>query len=498
MGIQRNISTSINKNNFICFVAILSFLNIYGTQSYLVSLLITIIEYAIVYFLIFKGKLFQTFVAYILFLSTALEKNDFIYYDGVMSFHRFNFFEPGLVFKLTSILIFLLLYKQCHGFPFINRDVKRLKKWLNIITVTGLISMLLTIVFNDHNVVTSGYPLESYFNIVLSYFALLSVFYSAIIICGNYKWREELCEYSIYILMGVALSTIASILLGYNGWYGIEYKTMLAPLLAGFIPCLLLFVKNRSFSERLFFVAVVIVVVFLAFRYPTPIGSKWYLVIAVSIVYLLYSFFPHNNKYLFIGLAVALLMIVPVVSQLLSSIMASDDYNNWKFNQAMGLLDIFSAPSIEYWFFGLEESARFRFDEPINIAIEYINEPLYALFGKGFGGMTLHYTPFCDWNVASAFGDAEQKLGAYSNMHETFASIFLRHGVLGIVFFVDVLIMLFRKIQYSPFTVWGVVWFFFYWSYGGSFRLGAVACVIALCTDFPQKTFVNRKCQYND
>ena len=483
MLIQQSITKQTNKYVFICFVTLLSFLNIYGTQSYIVSLLLTVMEYFIVYYYLIKGNLFHAFVAYVLFLSTALEKNELIYYDGVMSFHRFNFFDPGLVFKITGIIIFLLLYEKNHGFPYFNKDVQRFKKWLFILTTTGLFSMFITMAFDDHKIMSNGYPIFSYVNVVLSYFALLSVFYSAIIVCSNQKWREELCNYSIWILAGVAISTIISILMGYNGWYGIEYKTMLAPLLAGFTPCLLLFVKDKSYFDGFLLITITLVVIFLAFRYPTPIGSKWYLIIAVSTIYLLYSYFPHNNKYLFVVLAVILLMFVPYISNLLSSLMASDDFNNWKFNQAMGLLDIFSAPSIEYWFLGLDESARFRFDEPINIAIEYYNEPAYALLGKGFGGTTLHYTPFCDWNVLSAFGDMEQKLGAYSNMHETFASVFLRHGILGVVFFVDVMIMLFKRIQHSPFTIWAIIWFFFYWSYGGSFRLGAVVCVIALCAN---------------
>lgn len=468
---------------FVLLVTFLSFISIYSTKLYLISLILAAIEYLIVYYFIVKGKVYQSFLTYVLFLSTTIERDDMVYYDGVIPFERYSIFNPGLLFRVTGILIFIQAYCQYKGLPFINKDIHRFKKWVYLLLTTGLLSMFITIVLDDHSIISKGRSFNAYFSVVMGFISLISLIFTALILCKEKKSKERLSNALICILMGVSLSTIISILLGYEGYYGTEYKTMLAPLLAGFCPCLLLFTRGRSIGESIILYAIVAFVMILAFKYPTPIGSKWYLVIGFSVVCLVYSYLPRKNIGVFILMLIFALTAIPLISESLSSLMATDDFNNWKFNQAMGALDILSAPSIEYWFLGLDESARFRFDEPINIAIEYINEPIYAFLGKGFSGTTLHYTKFCDWDVSSAFVSIEQQLGAYSTMHETFAVVFLRHGLLGVVFFVDVLIMLSRKIKNSPFAVWAIIWFFFYWAYGNSFRLGAVACVIALASE---------------
>ena len=124
----------------------------------------------------------------------------------------------------------------------------------------------------------------------------------------------------------------------------------------------------------------------------------------------------------------------------------------------------------------------FRLDELMNIGIEYLNKPLYFIFGKGLGGTTLHYTNFenLDWLGEASFTKEQRVNGFFYQMHETMGILFLRHGFLGIIFMFIVVKMLFKRLSKTPWAIIGLLWFIFFWGWSVSFRLGALALILAI------------------
>ena len=214
------------------------------------------------------------------------------------------------------------------------------------------------------------------------------------------------------------------------------------------------------------------------FVVPTPIGSKWYLILVAAFIGILVMKAHIKSVKSMVVIGVLSLIVVSFVADpLLDSL--GDNYVGWKLKQTLHVLNVFSE-SGEDWLLSQDHSALYRIDEPLNIFIEYTQKPSYLIFGKGFGGTTLHHTNILMWETdRGAFSNEQVLMGAYSQMHESFACLFLRHGILGLAFIVVTMKNIFKRLYLSPWGIIACVWFIFYWSYGLAILLGAVALVLS-------------------
>lgn len=468
---------------FAIVVALFALTNIYATQIPYLGILITLIEYIIVYYLIGTNKYLQALIALVTFTSVSLDMDSFIYESGVSPFERWTFvngrFFLNILYTLTCGILYFLIKRKYTTRVLTNLHVAKLSKWLKLLIVSGILSICLGLILDDNGILTSGVYPRPVFYVLLSFSALLFLMYSSIILVQIPELWQTLNRYMLRILTGIGIATIISMLCGFVGFYAF-YSIMLAPLVASFTPCLLMFV-NRKDKSSFVYGAIAIAIIVLAIDYPSPIGSKWYLVIAMVIVFCTSSLFKIKSSFAFIAISICGLIFLPSLAELILPYLSDGGMNEWKFQQAVGLLDFGSYDSFMTWFQNLDTSAKFRIDEPINIAIEYINKPYFALFGKGFGGTTLHYTPFCDWNDYSAFTEVQVKNGFFYEMHESLAVLFLRHGIIGLIFLFSMLSMMLKRIFHTPWAVVGFIWILFYWAYGISFRMGAIALVLTFC-----------------
>ena len=118
---------------------------------------------------------------------------------------------------------------------------------------------------------------------------------------------------------------------------------------------------------------------------------------------------------------------------------------------------------------------------------------MYFLFGKGFAGTTLHHTNLLDWERGGGTFSREQIThGIYYQMHESINLIYLRHGLCGLTFFISMISSLIKHIKCSPWAAIGLIWFVFYWGFGNTLWIGAVAIVLALNTQ-SDKNIINEK-----
>lgn len=468
------------KNHFfiVLSTALFSLLNIVACFSNTLSIVLTLFEYALLFYYIGQNKLDKAFYLYIIFISVSLEIDVFIYPDKA-PFSRWNFFNPAYIYQGASIMLFVLFFKKYEKIYKGIRPSSKLIKWLKFLLISGVISVFIGVLFDDNNILSSGIFPSAFVSHITNFIFLCCLMIGALLLAKDLKKREELETLCKNIMLGISISAILSILIGYNGYYGDE-EIMLAPLLAGFSPCLLCFVKGSSVIKKIIYISVVVAIVFLAFSRPSAIGSKWYLVIAASLFYLIYCYLPYRNTIVLTVLGIVLISTIPIIGTSLELLYGSDNFNSFKAQQALRMLDFSDVRTFEDWVSGLDESARFRVDEPINIAVEYTNKPWFSIFGKGISGSTRHYTDYCDWAGPGAFSPEQIRNNCFYEMHESTAVLFLRHGIVGIVFLLLYLFVLIKKARYSSYAIIGSLWLVFYWSYGTSFRLGAVFLVLAL------------------
>ena len=454
---------------------IFALLNILGTVSSELGPLLYVIEYAIIIYFAIKEPS-KGFLFLILFSSVTLEFDQFVYFDKVAPFKRYTIFTSATIFFLVSTFVFYMVYTKYHKNNILDGKVKWFNRWIYLLGITGAISFLIGFVLNDNNIMSSHVFWDAFVTDLRLFILLAFAFTSTIILMRNPATKDGFQQSCYYILLGITGATITSILLGFKGYYAHE-ETMLAPIVVCFAPCIIAFIKEEKVLKYIDWIFVIAIII-LSLSCPNTMGSKWFLIIFASLLYLVWKELHIKSTALLIVLAFAGLYIVPILGETISVLVSGSDLASFKLSQALRMLDFFSSGSFESWFMSLDRSAQFRVDEPWNILLEYEEKPLYALFGKGFGGTIIQHTSFLDWAGPGAFSDDQVRLGVYYNMHETLSMVFLRHGIVGLVFFVSVIYYLIKHMR-SPWALFALLWFVFFWTYGISFRLGAIALAIA-------------------
>lgn len=472
--------------HYFLFALIFGFLNIVTSHNTYASLLLGIIEYIIVYYFIMKGKNFNALSFFLIFTSVSLEMDDYVFGTSV-PIDRYSFFNfPSLYdwpFNITTVILFVSTCKM--RISSYIQDLNVFLKWNKFLLISGTISIILAMIFNDNGIISSGLYPKLAISTILRYSFLILFFATIIEFCMDSLYKYELQELLKGTLLGVAISSVLGVLVGFHGYYGEHDNIILAPMIFGYTPCLLLFYRKDNPKTYKYLLASLLVI-FVAFYHPSCIGSKWYLIIAGTIYAFVYSRLNIDSNWVILGLFAVILLLVPTMMQLLGSLMSQGDYNQWKFAQALGALDVFSHDSFKSWFESLDNSAQFRIDEIMNISIEYTNNPLFILFGKGLGGTTLHYTNYVNlnWEGDTSFTIEQIKNGFFYQMHESSGLLYLRHGIAGLAFLGYVIYRLISNLKSNPWAMIGLLWFFFYWGFCVSFRLGALALVLALMKDY--------------
>jgi len=485
-----------NSFQYILFFVIVFFfglMNMYGTESPNISLFVALSEYMIIFSLIITGNYYKAFFYYLAFTATILEFDTFIYGENASAHVRYSFANLPI---FTDYLRWLLAYffaivaysdysKRKIRLP---KTMLFLKEWLILLFISGSISVIVGLIFNDNSVLNSGvFPEVAILNI-LQYLVKACIIMTTVFLLLRDGWKEQCSNYILLIIITVALITVVAALLGFVGQYNGRETILIAPLAVALTPMLILFIfKQGGISFHIFAVLSGIAAVISSFVYGgTAIGSKWYIILLLVAAGLIITIFKIRSiSVLAIGGLVCLL-VLPVVILPILSLFDENTYAAVKLDQALSTMNIFGAHNAAAWISDMNVSPLQRFDELHNIFIEYTHKPWFALFGKGLGGTTRHYTTLLTWSGLEDFSADQIRMGAFYRMHESLGVIFLQHGLVGLVFFFKVIVMLLKRLYKTPWAMMAVIWFFFYWDYGISLIIGSVILVLAFAEDIDE------------
>ncbi len=462
-------------------ITIFGVANLFSIYNQYLGTFLSIIEYAIVLLFIGQKKPLSAVISFLIFNTLSYEIDSFLYL-GNAPFQRGSFTDvpvlgPFVHMFITFLLLFETINKYGNGFN--KTDGSYFIKWILVLLVTGSIQGFICLVFNDNGILGSpSYPTITILE-TLHFASLVSFLWTCFILSQNDNYGSILINNCAILLLGLCLICVISAVLGYEAYSNEqENGNLLAPLASLFIPFMLTFMGKKNGS--LGYVIAALLIIVLCFFKPNVMGSKWYLVIAASLFVLFMSVLKVKRVSTYFIFAIIALIVINKFSEVLISLLSNNSYNEWKAGQALGTIDFFQYSSPQQWFYNLAPSAAYRIDELLNAGIEFINKPFYAFFGKGFAGTTIHHTPFLYWEAGGGtFSDEQIKIGAYYAMHESLAVIFLRHGILGVVFFVDIMIRLIKQISKNNWALLGILWFLFFWRYGISFWIGGTALIMS-------------------
>lgn len=461
----------------------------FGARNQLLGLGLAILEWAVLFSLALQKQYFKSYCMLIAFIMTSFETTTFtseVVSDDatVYSIYSLPLVRSILCYAFIIFLCIAFRARYHADFKAKIRSFPEVRKVLNffpVMLISGIITGLLVFIVNDNGVATSGWYFTKYVEFTIKIITLMSLIYSAALICiGDPEKRRQLEKFCEQLIICAALATTITLIIGLRGYYGSKGTLIFMPLATSIAAALILFCGFKRANRLVYFLIGAIFSFEIMFVAGSHMGSKFYLVPAASFIILVLKGMRNGKLGSFAGF-IFILFIVIAGSGLTITSTYIGTYNNWKLNQLLQLFE-FRGNTLASWYFQLPNSPRIRVDEFMSTLYEYIQKPWYLLFGKGTAGTITHLWGNTIWTIkgSGAFSDYEIDSGIFMFMHESLNVLFIRHGLLGLSFFVSVIIMLVKKMLKSPWALIALIWFVFYWGTYRSWWIGAIALILAL------------------
>ena len=471
----------------IIFNSLSTYNEIFGISIALIGVIILLI-----YFI--NGNLKGYIKIFLLLLFSSIEVSRFAFGFEIETTYVYNFMRLPLInmyhFYLLMIIPLVMILRS-NGIALFMSRIKKYKSLRRIVKFTfltllfGFITSLFTILFNDNNISNLNVFGEMLKNDIIMFGALFLIcFYLSYLFTNDENNILYFEKFLVNYLFGLTVSTMITYIFGLHGYYGYSYNSeevLLLPLAAFFSIMLLIFPFYSEYKNRIHYYVIGIIILIVMIEYPSPLGGKWWIIV-ISIQFIIGYRYVKSltvskvfKPYVFLILIVILCIFI-FNDYVLFSNDVINSLSSIKLDQAISTLNI-SRPN---WYQGLPDSPKFRFDEFINVLMEYKEKPIYLFFGKGLGGSLVQHTNTLNWNNLSAFSEKEIMAGVYFKLHESINIVFLKFGLFGLTMLITIIMNSLSKIKNNPWIAIGIFWLLFF--YGGYFSMyfGFIALILGI------------------
>lgn len=459
---NRNLSRNSKIILLACFVGSL---NVVLHDSYILSTLVVFFEIIMLAYWLFIKKSITDYIGYyLIFLSLSLEFAGFTSQGNVYGFKDFRIAGVNLgILALLPVLLKLIIkgvktYKVKKELP----KLYRFSAMIFFLSFTGMFFGLFQIIINDNNIQHMESFFRSFVNtsynmMAISILMIISFLY---IISWEENKIKNLSIYLTSILFGTVWMLCSSILFNKVGTYG-GVDTLIVSNTVAYLPFIFILASRRDVTHPKVYYIMGVIGITLALIYNST---------GKLIILLLVSFYFFYKQLIKSGKPIKRLlgiMTMPILFSLgfyaINAMKKMSILFSSKFNQAFSLLAFWN-PN---WFLNLPNSPRVRVIQFINIGIEYLNKPWFAVFGKGYmGTFRDHIYGFASiQNDLGAFSLDQWNHGAFYRPHETLNVIFLYHGLVGLLFYVYSALFIFKNSEKSQWLLIGGVWFLLFYGY---------------------------------
>ena len=465
-------------------------LNVLSTKVSYLGALLSIVEFFTIAVLLLKGNVENSFLALTICLASSFEMASFVYLNGE-GLRLYSIFNLPLVtvFPFYGICYFVFFlshrqYSTCARVVIGDKPgIRKFKFFLPVLFISGLVTGLIALAFNDNGISSYSWAGTALVSTSLRILALMCYLSSAIYLINGKSGSVHNIEKALteLLISYVFVSTI-TIIFKWHGYYGSMAGMMLMPLASSLCPILLVIpVYYNVKNSRLYYILSLAFIVETIF-YSSEMGSKFYIIPLLCVItFVGVTMKKGRLKSLILVFLVILLLVVNSGS--IINLFTGSEYGYWKFNQLLNVFN-FSSGGVSNWYNNVDASPRFRVDEFVNIFLEYVRKPWYVLFGKGNAGTILHTWGTTNWfRQNGTFSEYQMNSGIFMSMHESVNVIFLRHGLVGLIFIFSTLISVIKKAFKSPWAIGGMIWFLFYWGIYLSWWVGALMLILAISHD---------------
>lgn len=423
---------------FILFIAILNGINQTNTlYKYFIFLqIISILFYS------FKN-IKKAFLLHIIFMITSnnflstLDSGVIINYSKLKFIGSFSYSYLVLFFFCFTAII---IGKNNRKVNLKNKYIKKFYFGINFFCLYPIILGVLGLIFNKNYNFSSFFSYSVYsLNLIIYFFIIISLY--------NRKDYQLLNNTLLMLIFVSCILPLILKILNQQGNYG-GIKVWIFLDIASF-SVILFFIKG--FFSRFF-----LLIYILSFKF---IASGKNILFFIIVIYKLITLKFSRKKILILYVILILIFIIFLLNKNNILLIISKNKNNLFYYK---IREVFSI--VEFW--NLKEmlpSPKIRIIEGINIILNYLEKPLFSIFGFGFGG---YYQ-----DISGLFKEVNLEMGAFSkeiidsgifpNAHVQLLNIFLFNGFFGLFFIYKYCVLFWKNIKKYPLATISFFWLFY-------------------------------------
>jgi len=254
-------------------------------------------------------------------------------------------------------------------------------------------------------------------------------------------------------------------------------KVLMLPMPSFYITSIILFIGMIDTSkDKIIIIAAFLSSVYFQLFFDSCMnGKSWIVFILTLIIGIFYIARNSKNNIVLYGsilviLGFSAIKLAPKVNEFISGT------ENTKLLEFISMFTAADSGDLD----DMDSSSQFRFIEFINVTEQYVEEPIFALTGRGYGG-SIHSNGYFWDKSESGFTMDQYDSDQFYRLHESVNVIYLKFGIIGILFLFVILIKQIKGFKYSPWNYIGFIWLLFFWGYQNSLLfIGLPATVIGI------------------
>ncbi|MFQ6336871.1 hypothetical protein ACLNAL_09395 [Bacillus sp. AF62] len=464
--------------NYILIASIVSLLNSLYYANFPIMCLLAAVQIFLLIRCLIKGQDVKYLCLYVIFLSTSMESALFVGVDKFYGFKEFKIvgINLGVIFILLPFLKFIINGSIQN--PFKTKGYTGVFiKGVYILTPVAFFMGLFCLLINDNNILSkitsfSMFIDASYMFILVAIEVL--VIYT--IVKHNLKEMNEIKQCLLAIIVSLAVTLVSSLLFGNYGNRGGLPSLQVSNIIMLLICTILLpFYKDYNKKMKVILVLITGTVLILGLIYNTN-GKMILTAMLVPMAILIIQLRRKRYIATFFTLIIGFFTIYLSLKFIVPSISGNSFLFSTKLEQASSMFLFGSG-----WLDNMPSSPKMRITQIFNITSEYFEKPWFVLTGKGYLGTIQDNLSLFIGADEFAYSAWQLNNGLYYMMHETFNTLYLTNGVIGLVFFVWMFKIIISKFHKSPWMMIGGFWFLLFYSYSVTISIfGVTALIIGL------------------
>lgn len=460
-GAKIKISTAeIGKHKMILLVIIISSANALLSKNDSISFIVALIEISIAFYYLFFMKLSSFLIVFLLLCCTSIESATLAFGDSKQTFISFLNL-PVIASYHIYLMLFVADFRAIKNIKKITRSsshIARLSKIFMVLFLVQALMMLVTYLINDNNVRgIVGIYRYSVRDMMYMFVTMSVVLLMSTSLVNDNWFGERFKAFSYDFLIGIVISAL--VLIATHNYYLRQAGTtrQLTCTLALMITStmLLLFFYEKKYAVWMLLFGLLSILI--QKEYTLGIAGTWWMMVGSTAFLFIFCSAPTKVTYKDLFKFISLILLVIILLVAVNSFDFLNTTNNY---QSSYKLEAFKRilnweSDINIWYIALGESIQTRIEEIISIVIEFVNKPWFLLTGKGFGGTVLKHWGISNWKVyGSTFPDIQINAGVYSSLHTGIAEMFINAGLVGMFFYVAIIVTSIKQVLSKKRNVW--------------------------------------------